>query len=416
MRASSTRSRHDYDYVIQVDGDGQHCADEIEKLVDAMHEDPTLDMVCGSRFLTKELGYPAPISRRTGIHLFAFLLSRIIGQRVSDPTSGFRLYNRRGIALFARDYPHDYPEVEAVLMVHFHRLRMKRGPGAHAPARRRRIVDPLGEIRLLHDQGAARRVHRLGAQATRPEPAAVTRRSRPRTGSDGSHGSRSSPSPRARSCCFVVLELVRRRAFLERYALLWLFSGLVLLALSIWKGALENLAQLVGIAYPPNALFLVAFGFVLILLLHFSLAVSRLSDQTKVLAQRLALLEQRQEKTDRRGGAGRRARGRLSMTSVAVVGLGRVGLPLALSFADRGLDVDRSRDATRPCSTASTPVGCRSTRPARRSCSSACSRAARFELTRRVRDAAARRPHRAHARHARARPYRDRHVADQQAV
>jgi len=97
---------------------------------------------------------------------------------------------------------------------------------------------------------------------------------------------------------FVVLELVRRRAFLERYALLWLFSGLVLLALSVWKGALEDLAQLVGIAYPPNALFLVAFGFVLILLLHFSLAVSRLSDQTKVLAQRLALLEQRQGRSE----------------------------------------------------------------------------------------------------------------------
>jgi hypothetical protein len=97
---------------------------------------------------------------------------------------------------------------------------------------------------------------------------------------------------------FVVLELVRRRAFLERYALLWLFSGLVLLALSVWKGALEDLAQLVGIAYPPNALFLVAFGFVLILLLHFSLAVSRLSDQTKVLAQRLALLEQRQRRSE----------------------------------------------------------------------------------------------------------------------
>jgi hypothetical protein len=97
----------------------------------------------------------------------------------------------------------------------------------------------------------------------------------------------------------VVLELVRRRAFLERYALLWLFSGLVLLALAIWKGALENLAELVGIAYPPNALFLVAFGFVLVLLLHFSLAVSRLSDQTKVLAQRLALLEERQSQAAR---------------------------------------------------------------------------------------------------------------------
>jgi hypothetical protein len=85
-------------------------------------------MVCGSRFQTDESDYVAPISRRTGIHIFAFLLSRIVGQRVTDPTSGFRLYNRRGISLFARDYPHDYPEVEAVLMVHFHRLRMAEVP------------------------------------------------------------------------------------------------------------------------------------------------------------------------------------------------------------------------------------------------------------------------------------------------
>jgi hypothetical protein len=96
-----------------------------------------------------------------------------------------------------------------------------------------------------------------------------------------------------------VLELVRRRRLLERYALLWLFSAAILLGLSIWKGFLSTLSDAIGIAYPPNALFLVAFGFVLVLLLHFSLAVSRLSDQTKVLAQRLALLEERQD-SDRR--------------------------------------------------------------------------------------------------------------------
>ena len=92
---------------------------------------------------------------------------------------------------------------------------------------------------------------------------------------------------------FVLLELVRRRSLLERYALLWLFSALVLLSLAVWRGALEQGASGLGVAYPPNALFLIAFGFVLVLLLHFSLAVSRLSDQTKVLAQRLALLEER---------------------------------------------------------------------------------------------------------------------------
>jgi hypothetical protein len=97
----------------------------------------------------------------------------------------------------------------------------------------------------------------------------------------------------------LVFELVRRKRFLERYALLWLFSALVLLGLSIWKGMLSEVSQAVGIAYPPNALFLIAFGFVLVLLLHFSLAVSRLSDQTRVLAQRLALLEERQDAAQR---------------------------------------------------------------------------------------------------------------------
>ena len=119
---------HGYDYVAQVDGDGQHDARELSKLVDAMEAEPTLDMVCGSRFLGDEQQYSAPLSRRTGIQLFAWTLSKILGQRVTDPTSGFRLYNRRAIGLFARDYPHDYPEVEAVLMLHASRLRLAEVP------------------------------------------------------------------------------------------------------------------------------------------------------------------------------------------------------------------------------------------------------------------------------------------------
>lgn len=90
-----------------------------------------------------------------------------------------------------------------------------------------------------------------------------------------------------------VLELVRRRRLMERYALLWLLSGIVLLILSIFRGLLEDAAQLIGVEYPPSALFFIAFAFVLVLLLHFSVAVSRLADQSKVLAQRLAILEKR---------------------------------------------------------------------------------------------------------------------------
>jgi hypothetical protein len=90
----------------------------------------------------------------------------------------------------------------------------------------------------------------------------------------------------------VVLEMVRRRRLLERYALLWLFSAVVILGLAVWRGALEQVAKAVGIYSPPNALFFIALGFILVLLLHFSAAVSRLADQSKVLAQRQALAEQ----------------------------------------------------------------------------------------------------------------------------
>jgi hypothetical protein len=100
-----------------------------------------------------------------------------------------------------------------------------------------------------------------------------------------------------------VLELVRRRRLLERYALLWLLSSVVLLGLAIWRGALDRIAESVGVAYPPNALFIVAFGFVLWMLLHFSVAVSRLSDQSKILAQRIALLEERMRRAEEAGEA-----------------------------------------------------------------------------------------------------------------
>lgn len=116
-----------YKLVVQIDGDGQHEPPEVEKLISAM-EASDVDMVCGSRFLGPNSEYPAPVSRRTGIHIFSFLLSALVRQRITDPTSGFRLYNRYAIELFASDYPHDYPEVEVVMMLHQHRLSMVEVP------------------------------------------------------------------------------------------------------------------------------------------------------------------------------------------------------------------------------------------------------------------------------------------------
>jgi hypothetical protein len=94
---------------------------------------------------------------------------------------------------------------------------------------------------------------------------------------------------------FLVFELVRRKRLMERYALLWLFSTIVLLGLAVWKDLLITVSSAVGIYYAPSALFAVALGFILVLLLHFSLVISRLADQNKVLAQKLSLLQQRIE-------------------------------------------------------------------------------------------------------------------------
>jgi hypothetical protein len=92
----------------------------------------------------------------------------------------------------------------------------------------------------------------------------------------------------------VVLELVRGRRLKERYALLWLATGVVLLVLSAWRGGLNTVAGWLGVTgYPPAVLFAVATLFVLLVLLHYSTVISKLTDENVELAQRIALLEER---------------------------------------------------------------------------------------------------------------------------
>ena len=103
-----------------------------------------------------------------------------------------------------------------------------------------------------------------------------------------------------------VFELIRSRRLHERYALLWLLTGVVLLALSLWRSGLNTIAGWVGVqTYPPAVLFAIGALFVLVVLLHYSTVISRLSDQNTILAQRLALLEQRLREERSATGPGR---------------------------------------------------------------------------------------------------------------
>ena len=116
-----------YETVLRLDGDGQHDPGQIPNLL-APLERGDADVVVGSRFANGGGGYRAPFARRAGIRWFARLVSLLTRQRLTDTTSGFQAVNGRAIRLFAADYPHDYPEVEAAVMVVRHRLRIVEVP------------------------------------------------------------------------------------------------------------------------------------------------------------------------------------------------------------------------------------------------------------------------------------------------
>lgn len=115
-----------FQLAVRLDGDGQHDPQELPALLEPVLAGRA-DIAVGSRFAGAE-AYRSSFVRRLGIRLFARLVSLLVRSRVTDTTSGFQALNRRGIALFAADYPHDYPEVEAVVMVFKHRLRLEEVP------------------------------------------------------------------------------------------------------------------------------------------------------------------------------------------------------------------------------------------------------------------------------------------------
>ncbi|MDE2749299.1 MAG: glycosyltransferase family 2 protein [Chloroflexota bacterium] len=125
---------YDYDIVLRNDGDGQHAPENNIALLSRL-ESRDVDVVIGSRFIDARGDYGTPLFRRLGGGILARLLTAIIGQPVTDPTSGCAAFNRRAIKLFAEAYPQDYPEPEAILMLHRAGLRQAEAPVRMIPRR-----------------------------------------------------------------------------------------------------------------------------------------------------------------------------------------------------------------------------------------------------------------------------------------
>jgi glycosyltransferase involved in cell wall biosynthesis len=118
--------KNGYDYAMQMDGDGQHPPAEVSKLVTAMINSDA-DVVIGSRFLEKE-GFQSTFLRRLGITYFKTLIKVITGIRITDCTSGFRIYNRKALENVAKSYPDEYPEPESFIIFKKNQLKVKEVP------------------------------------------------------------------------------------------------------------------------------------------------------------------------------------------------------------------------------------------------------------------------------------------------
>ena len=116
-----------FDVAVQMDGDGQHNVQYLEKLIEPILKNE-VDMMIGSRFLVSQAGYRSSLLRRIGINFFAHLISFITDCKVTDPTSGFRAYNKKMIKVFAEYYPQDFPEPEAIVVAKRYQARIKEVP------------------------------------------------------------------------------------------------------------------------------------------------------------------------------------------------------------------------------------------------------------------------------------------------
>lgn len=166
--------RHNYRFVIQFDGDGQHRADQVAPLLEPLLSGEC-DVAIGSRFLQAGR-YQAPLLRRCGIAIFRLVNSFLLGQTIHDNTSGFRAYNRAAFAFLANDYPDDYPEPESVVTLARNGFRIREVPvlmrerqGGRSSITFARAIFYMGKVLLAILIGATRRkTRRLGDESAHP--------------------------------------------------------------------------------------------------------------------------------------------------------------------------------------------------------------------------------------------------------
>ena len=284
-----------YEYVIRIDGDGQHDPADIPVVLEALKK-TQCEMVIGSRFIEGN-GTRPTVARGLGIRFFRLMLRPILGRSVTDPTSGFVGVNRKALALFSKSFPLEYPEIEALVVLQRRSFRFEEVSMPHATQDERAQHHPLMEGVEVHDPRSA---GRLCERASLRRQAAVV-------SSEG--GTSVNPllnllTVASLALLFVVLRSVRGRHVRVEYSVSWLGAALVLLVVSRMPRALDAAAEWIGVKDSSITFLLLVLIVFLAVFYRFSGVISDLKDMNIALAQRVAILEYQLERV-RDGETGR---------------------------------------------------------------------------------------------------------------
>ena len=293
-----------YDVLCQFDGDGQHVASFLPRIVDPVAEDRA-DYVIGSRFLDRQ-GFQSSAVRRIGIRTFSGLTSWLMGQHITDVTSGFRAYGRSVIELFARHYRHElYDTAQLMLLSHYAEC-------AHPGGARRDAGPDAGAVGVYSAQGLALSVRR-DLQHRRLPPAA----SSSRAGEDRATAARvmsprgaaagESMGPRVAAFAALVgvvffvfvVRSVRTSSIRPTFALLWLGIAAFLLSIPVLEPLYKWISvTVVGIEDARHIIYIPLIGFLLVYSFYMTIAFSKLSDRMQAMITHVAILENRLRSSD----------------------------------------------------------------------------------------------------------------------
>lgn len=272
--------KNDYDIAIQVDGDGQHNPIYISEMIKLITEE-NYDMVIGSRFISKT-GYRQTFLRMLGINILSLIIKLLTGKRIYDTTSGFRAVDKEIIKYFANNYPYDYPEPDTNMQMILKGMKIKEIPVQMNKRETRSFFYFTFKVYQLY----VKRNYFIICYKNKKDV--------------GGEDNMIYVFAIVFAIVFeiFILNLVRRNKLDEKYSILWIILGIIILFVAIFPNSIITIAGWFNVYYPPTLMLLFALMVLGVYIIHISIVITKQNKMIVKLTQELAIVKEKMEKKD----------------------------------------------------------------------------------------------------------------------